>query len=44
LIADLDIWRYAALMIKHYGEDAPFKAAKRVDELLEDGDMGSGAI
>lgn len=38
MIADIDIWRAAALMIKHYGDTADIEAASKADALLDDGD------
>jgi hypothetical protein len=32
MIPDIDIWRCAAVMIKHYGDTADIEAAKRADE------------
>lgn len=34
MIADIDIWRAAHLMVKRHGEDAAIEAAQRADELL----------
>jgi len=39
MIADLDIHRSAWLMIRRYGEDAAAQAARRGDELLDNGDL-----
>jgi Family of unknown function (DUF6961) len=38
MIPDIDIWRAAALMIKHYGDTADLEAATRADQLLAEGD------
>jgi triphosphoribosyl-dephospho-CoA synthetase len=38
VIAELDVWRAAALMLKRYGADAAVQAALRADELFEAGD------
>ena len=38
MIPDIDIWRAAALMIKHYGDTADLEAAGRADQLLAEGD------
>jgi hypothetical protein len=35
---DLDIWRAASLLIKQHGDDAPWVAVLRADELLAKGD------
>jgi triphosphoribosyl-dephospho-CoA synthetase len=34
-----DIWRSAQVMVKRYGKNAAVEAARRADELLEQGDM-----
>ena len=39
MIPDLDIHRAAWLMIRRYGEDAAAPAARRGDELLDNGDL-----
>jgi hypothetical protein len=36
---ELDIWRSANILVKRYGVEAVFIAAKRADALLEQGDM-----
>ncbi len=38
-VSDLDIWRAAALVVKHHGADAAIHAATRADELLAAGDL-----
>jgi hypothetical protein len=38
MIPDIDIWRAAALMIKHYGDTADIEAAARADEFLAKGE------
>jgi Family of unknown function (DUF6961) len=38
MIPDIDIWRAAALMIKHYGDTADIEAAAKADALLAEGD------
>jgi hypothetical protein len=38
VISDLDIWRAANLLLKQHGDDAPWIAAQRADELLANGD------
>jgi hypothetical protein len=35
---EIDIWRSAHLLIKEYGEEAAFIAAKRSDAFLDQGD------
>jgi hypothetical protein len=44
LISDADIWRAAQFIIKRHGEDAPLAAARRADELFEQGDLGGAAV
>ena len=44
MIDDLDILRAANILLKRYGVDAAIEAARRADELLEDGDMDGCAI
>ncbi len=43
MIPDLDIHRSAAALIKRYGEDAPFQAGMRADELLDEGNLDGQA-
>ena len=38
MIADIDIWRAANLVIKRHGDDAAIVAGRRADELLAAGD------
>ena len=38
MITDLEIYRAANQLVKRYGEDAGFEAAKRVDAMLDAGD------
>ena len=38
MIPEIDIWRIADLMLKHYGDNAQAESARRVDELAEDDD------
>jgi hypothetical protein len=45
MIADLDIWRAANLLVKrHGGKDAAIVAAQRADECLASGDMDGQAV
>ncbi len=37
MIPDLDIWRAARVMVKHYGDSAATEAAMRADEFLDQG-------
>jgi hypothetical protein len=38
VIADIDIWRAANLLIKEHGAEAEIVAAQRADEMLDRGD------
>ncbi len=44
MIADLDIYRSANVLIKHHGQDAPVHAAMRADAMLEKGDLDGFAV
>ena len=44
MIADLDIWRAANLLIKRHGADAAIEAVRPADELLAEGDHDGCAI
>ena len=44
MIADIDTYRSAHLLIKRHGDDAPIEAAMRADELMEAGDMEGVAV
>jgi hypothetical protein len=44
MVSDLDIWRAANLLIQRYGADAAIEAAKRVDQMLERGDLDGNAV
>ena len=37
MISDLDIYRTANVLVKHYGDDAALEAAQRADIMLEKG-------
>ncbi len=37
LTSDLDLYRTANVLVKHYGEDAALEAAQRADAMLEKG-------
>jgi hypothetical protein len=37
-MTDLDVWRAANILLKRYGHEAVFIAAKRADSLLQQGD------
>lgn len=38
MIAEIDIYRSAKLLLDQHGDEAPIHAAMRVDELLDAGD------
>lgn len=39
MTSDLDIFRTANVLVKHYGEDADLEAAQRADAMLEKGSV-----
>ncbi len=39
MIHDLDIFRSAAVLVKHHGQDAPVEATMMADAMLEKGDL-----
>ena len=39
MTSDLDIYRTASVLVKHYGEDAALEAAQRADAMLEKGSL-----
>ncbi len=39
MIADLDTWRAANLLIRQHGDDAELAAARRAELMLERGDL-----
>ena len=39
MTSDLDIFRTANVLVKHYGEDADLEAAQRADKMLEKGSV-----
>jgi hypothetical protein len=43
VIADLDVWRAANLLVKWHGRDAAIVAAQRADERLASGDVDGQA-
>jgi hypothetical protein len=43
VIPQIDIWRAASLMLKHYGEKALEESAARADELESRGDYDGAA-
>ena len=44
MIPEIDIWRVAYLMLKHYGDEADIESAIRAEEFAEKGDMAGEAI
>lgn len=44
MIADIDIWRTAALLVKQHREEARIIAGQRADELFEAGDYEGAAV
>lgn len=44
MIAEIEIWRTATLLIRQHGEDAEIVAARRVDELWEREDNEDRAV
>ena len=39
MTSDLDIYRTASVMVKHYGKDAALEAAQSADAMLEKGSL-----
>ncbi len=39
MTSDLDIYRTANVLVKHYGDDAALEAAQRADAMLEKGSV-----
>ena len=39
MTSNLDIYRTAYVLVKHYGEDAAIEAAQRADAMLEKGSV-----
>ena len=44
MLSELDIWRAAAAMVKHFGDGAALEAAQRADRLLDEGDTVGLAV
>ncbi len=44
MIADLDIYCSAQMLVKRHGEDAPIEAAMRADAMLGKGDLDGCAV
>ena len=43
MIAEIEIWRVANLMLNRYGDQATAESAKRAEELAADGDLAGVA-
>ena len=39
MLSDLDLWRPAQIMVKHFGDGAATEAAMRADEFLDQGNL-----
>ena len=44
MIAEIDIWRVANLMLTRYGDEAVAEGTKRAEELAADGDLTGVAV
>lgn len=44
MIAEIDIWPSANLMVREHGENAALEAAQRADTMLERGDFDGLAV
>ena len=44
MIAEIDIWRVANLMLKRYGDEADIESAIRAEELADVGDWAGETI
>ena len=44
MIDERDVWRTAKLLIEQHGDEAPFEAAMRADEMLDAGDLDGQAV
>ena len=44
MIREIEIWRVAVLMVKHYAEDAEANADRCADDLETEGDQAGAAI
>ena len=44
MIAEIDIYRTANLLIQQHGEEASIHAAMKADEMLEKGDLDGKAV
>jgi len=39
MIEEIDVWRAAKMLVDQHGDEAPFHAAMRVEDMLERGDL-----
>ena len=44
MIPEIDIWRIANPILKHYGDTAEVESARRVDNLAAGGDVASVVV
>jgi hypothetical protein len=44
MVAELDVYRTARVLIRQHGADAPIHAAMRHDALLEHGDLEGASV
>ena len=44
MVADLDVFRTANVLVKHYAEDAALEVAQRADSFLEAGDVDGCSV
>ena len=44
MVEEIEIWRAANQLVKRYGEDAGFEAAKQADAMIERGDPEGLAV
>ena len=44
MIADIDLWRGAKLLVDRYGNTATIEAMKRADALAAQGDAAAGKV
>jgi hypothetical protein len=44
LISELDIYRAANMLIERHGAEAVIEAAKTIDKMLDNGDLGGRAV
>ena len=44
MVAELDVYRTARVLIRQHGADAPIHAAMRHDALLERGDLEGASV